>query len=99
MFRAFVRRRAHWLALVVLPSVVVSFEWFLNLSSPHGTGGSLAYSQLDFLPFLQLASLTGPWGMTFLLLLFPSGLAIALRLYRSDRRRAVQIASVTAGLK
>ena len=98
LFRALVRRRAWWSALVALPSVLVTFEWFLNLTSPHGTAGSLAYSQLGFLPFLQLASLTGPWGMSFLLLLFSSALALAIRLYRSERRQALQIAGVTGGL-
>ena len=98
LFRALVRRKAWWSALIAVPSVVVTFEWFLNLTSPHGTAGSLAYSQLAFLPFLQLASLTGPWGMSFLLLLFSSALAIGIHLSETDRRRALQITGVTGGL-
>jgi apolipoprotein N-acyltransferase len=98
LFRALVRRKAYWTALLALPSVVVSFEWFLNLAAPHGTGGSLAYSQLGFLPFLQLASITGPWGMSFLLLLFPSALAIGIHLAETERRKALQITGVIAGL-
>ena len=98
LFRALMRRKAYWSALLALPAVVVSFEWFLNLSSPHGTGGSLAYSQLGFLPFLQLASVTGPWGMSFLLLLFPSALAIGIHLAETERRKARQISGTAAGL-
>ena len=98
LFRALVRRQAWWSALIALPAVVVSFEWFLNLTSPHGTGGSLAYSQLGFLPFLQLASLTGPWGMSFLLLLFPSALALGIHLSESQRRKALQITGVAGAL-
>ncbi len=98
LFRTFMRRKAWWYALLALPSVVVSFEWFLNLTSPHGTAGSLAYSQLRFLPFLQLASVTGPWGMSFFLLLFSSGLAIAIHLSETERKQALKIAGVTAGL-
>ncbi len=98
LFRALVRRKAWWSALLALPAVVVSFEWFLNLTSPHGTGGSLAYSQLGFLPFLQLASLTGPWGMSFLLLLFPSALAIGIHLSETERRKALQVTGIAAGL-
>jgi len=98
LYRALLRRKAYWSALLAMPAVVVSFEWFLNLTSPHGTGGSLAYSQLAFLPFLQLASITGPWGMSFLLLLFSSALAVGIRLYKTERRQALQIMGVTAGL-
>jgi apolipoprotein N-acyltransferase len=58
----------------------VSIEYLRNLTTPHGTAGSLAYSQLRFLPFLQLASVTGPWGMTFLLLLFPSAVTLGWHL-------------------
>jgi len=98
LYRALLRRKAYWSALLAMPSVVVCFEWFLNLAGPHGTGGSLAYSQLGFLPFLQLAAITGPWGMSFLLLLFSSALAVGLHLYESKRRQALRIVGVTAGL-
>lgn len=98
LFRALLRRQAYWSALLALPAMVVSFEGFLNFTSPHGTAGSLAYSQLAFLPFLQLASITGPWGMSFLLLLFPAALALGVRLHRAERRRTWQIVGVALGL-
>ncbi len=91
LYRALLQRGACWSALLALPSLGVSFEYLLNLASPHGTFGSLAYSQLKFLPFLQLASLTGPWGMSFLLLLFPTALAIGLHLRATAPRRALAI--------
>jgi apolipoprotein N-acyltransferase len=78
LYRSLLRRGADWSALLAFPAFWVSFEYLLNLTSPHGTFGSLAYSQLNFLPFLQLASLTGPWGMSFLLLLFPAAIAIGV---------------------
>jgi apolipoprotein N-acyltransferase len=59
--------------------------------TPHATAGSLAYSQLKFLPFLQLASITGPWGLTFLLLCFPAGIAIGLHLRRTDPTKALRV--------
>jgi apolipoprotein N-acyltransferase len=80
LFRVLVRGGACWTALLALPATRVSFEYLLNLTSPHGTAGSLAYTQLNFLPVLQLASLTGPWGISFLLLLVPAALAIAWHL-------------------
>jgi apolipoprotein N-acyltransferase len=98
LYRALLRRRAYWSALLAFPAFWTCFEYLLNLTSPHGTAGSLSYSQMSFLPFLQLASITGPWGMTFLLLLFSTALAIAIHLYRSDRHRALNILLVSGGV-
>ena len=61
--RALVQRGRVWSAWLALPAVWVTFEYARNLLWPHGSGGCLAYSQLKFLPFLQLASVAGPWGM------------------------------------
>jgi len=91
LFRALLLRGAAWSALFSLPAAWVSFEYIRNLTTPHGTAGSFAYSQLNFLPFLQLASVTGPWGMSFLLLMFPAALAIGLHLRRSARKQGQRI--------
>jgi len=93
MMRSLVRRGRVWSALVVLPALWVAVEWLRYRTTPHGTAGSLAYTQLKFLPFLQLASITGPWGMTFFLLLFESAIAIAIYLWQRDRRRAIRVFS------
>lgn len=98
LYRALLLRRAYWSALLAFPAFWTSFEYLLNLTSPHGTAGSMAYSQLAFLPFLQLASLTGPWGMSFLLLLFSSALALGFHLYRRDRLRTLKILCVSGGV-
>ncbi|MGA7521907.1 MAG: nitrilase-related carbon-nitrogen hydrolase [Acidobacteriaceae bacterium] len=96
--RALVRRGAVWTAVVALPAVWVTYEYVRNLLWPHGSAGSLGYSQLNFLPFLQMASLTGPWGMSFVLLLLPSGVAVAWAAGRADSRRALRVAGATAGV-
>ena len=83
LFRALVKKGAVWGGLLAVPAIVVSFEYLRNIATPHGTAGSFAYTQLRFLPFLQLASITGPWGLTFLLMLFPASLAIAVHLRRA----------------
>ncbi|MBI2837845.1 MAG: hypothetical protein HYX75_06000 [Acidobacteria bacterium] len=93
--RALLRRGAWWSATLAFPATWVSFEYLLNLTSTHGTAGSLAYSQLNFLPFLQLASLTGPWGMSFLVMLFPSVLATSLHLRRTMPKQALRVAGVS----
>jgi apolipoprotein N-acyltransferase len=91
LFRGLLLRGASWAALLAFPAAWVSIEYVHNLTSVHGTGGSLAYSQLNFLPFLQLASITGPWGMTFLLLLFSSAIAVGLHLRQTAPRQALRI--------
>lgn len=98
LFRALVKRGAPWSALLAFPATWVSYEYVRNLITPHGTAGSLAYSQLNFLPFLQLASLTGPWGMSFVLLLFPAGLAIGLYLCKSAPKQAMRVVGATLSI-
>jgi apolipoprotein N-acyltransferase len=79
LFRALYNRHAWWSALIAFPAAWVSVEYINNLTSVHGTAGSFAYSQLDFLPILQVASLTGPWGISALLLLFSAAVVILPR--------------------
>ena len=75
------RRWPGWLAALVFPTFEVAFYYTLSLESPHGTWGSPAYSQVDFLPLLQTASWIGMCGVMFIMSLLPSGLAVAW--YRS----------------
>jgi apolipoprotein N-acyltransferase len=95
LFRALVLRGAVWSGLLAFPAAWVAMEWLRNLTTPHGTAGSIAYTQLKFLPFLQLASITGPWGMSFLLLLFPAALAIGLHLRKSAPKQALRVVAAT----
>lgn len=97
LFRALFRKGLSWTAVLAFPALVTSLEYGVNLISPHGTFGSLAYSQLNFVPFLQLASVTGPWGMTFFLLLFSSGTAAALGLMKTSRKQSLRVFLVSAG--
>ena len=97
LMRALERRGAVWSAWVALPAVWVTFEFARNRWLwPHGSAGCIAYSQLNFLPFLQLASLAGPWGMGFVLMLFPTGLALAIHRWGSARRHATHVLTATA---
>jgi len=52
------------------------FEFLLFRFSPDGTAGSIAYSQSNFLPAVQVASVTGILGISFLVTLFPAAIAI-----------------------
>lgn len=97
-FRALARRGDSWSALIAYPAVWVSFEYIFNRVTSAGTLISLAYSQLKFLPFLQLAAITGPWGMSFLMLLFPTALSLCVHTYRLRSRQALRILVASMGL-
>jgi len=98
LFRALLRRGAAWTALLAFPAAWVSFEYVVNLNSPHGTAVSLSYSQLNFLPVLQLASITGPWGIGFLLFSFSAALAIGIHLWKTDAKQALRVVGATLGV-
>ena len=61
-----------------MPVLWTSFEYLLITFSSDGSAGSIAYSQTDFLPIIQIASITGITGISFLLLLVPSAIALSV---------------------
>jgi apolipoprotein N-acyltransferase len=76
------RRWSGVLAALVFPTFETALYYLLAFQSPHGTWGNPAYSQVDFLPILQTASWLGIGGITFIMSLLPSGLAVAWYRYR-----------------
>ncbi|MDQ2833139.1 MAG: hypothetical protein M3Y50_05205 [Acidobacteriota bacterium] len=83
LFRGLLHRGAILSAIIALPAFWTVVEYLSSFAPRNGTAFSLAYTQERFLPILQVASLTGPWGITFLLLLFPSALVSWLHLRRT----------------
>ena len=59
LFRRWVRGGNLAAAALGFSAFWVSFEYLVAKTSIHGTYGNLAYSQMDFLPLLQIATLTG----------------------------------------
>jgi len=98
LFRTLVRSGAIWSGLLAFPAAIVTAEYVRNLTTPHGTAGSLAYTQLKFLPLLQLASVTGPWGVTFLLTLFPAALATAIHVGATAPKQAIRVLAACVGI-
>lgn len=80
------------------PALWVAFEYANNRLSPHGTFFNIAYTQMDALPVIQLAAVTGLWGIGFLLLLVPTALAIQGTPRIAPRQRAFTGAVVMACL-
>ena len=73
--RSFLRRGSPILAAFALPVYWVTCEYLTAIASPHSTWGNLAYTQMDFLPLIQIASISGLWGISFILFLFASTVA------------------------
>ena len=92
-----VRRLPPWMSVFAFPAAWTWYEFLLSRLSPHGTSLSLAYSQTDFLPLLQLASIMGLSGITFLVCLLPSAAAVAWK-RRSVRPLAVPLAIICVAL-
>jgi len=59
------------LATLVYPSVCTALEYLIGLT-PIGTSLSIAVTQFDSLPLIQLASVTGIWGISFIIGWFAS---------------------------
>lgn len=60
-----------WLTLV-FPIAATAMDFFASSGSPFGTFGAGAYSQRDFPAVMQIASITGLWGITFVVSWFAS---------------------------
>ena len=89
LFRRLWHDRRIVAAALAPPALWGTLDYLGSLGSPHGTYGSLAYTQMDALPLIQIAALTGLWGVAFLMLLLLSALAVALLPGPSVRRRAL----------
>ena len=76
--RAVVCASRHWAVVLVLPVLLAAIDTLVSFFSPHGTWGSFAYSQMDAMPVIQIASVAGTPGVAFTVGLFGSTFAIAL---------------------
>lgn len=95
--RLLVRRLRPWAALLVFPASVAATEFLITLLSPFGTAyGSQAATQVDVLPLLQLVSVTGSYGIGFLLAWCATAVNALWEAasWRAARRTAVTCASV-----
>ena len=90
-------RRGQWLrSILVLPSVWSALAYANTHLSSNGTFGSIAYSQMNALPVIQVAAVAGSYGVIGLLMIFPSTLAVAF--CRRAGRRTRLWAGLAAGL-
>ncbi|MFC9439083.1 nitrilase-related carbon-nitrogen hydrolase [Nocardia sp. NPDC057030] len=91
------RGRPGW-AVVALPAGWVSVEFLLAAAGPFGAWWSIAYTQANVLPVIQLTSLTGVWGVTFLILLVPSAISVFFAPEVTQAQRLRVLGGTAAGL-
>jgi apolipoprotein N-acyltransferase len=80
---------------LAFPSIITACEYLISLA--FGTFGATGYTQLQNLPVLQLATLTGLWGIGFTVMLFPSMIAAMILSPAKARRRLVIAFAVVFG--
>lgn len=85
LFRYMAFKKEHWAWSFVFASGWTAFEFITSLLSPAGTFDSIAYTQVFNLPMIQIASITGIWGITFLLMLVPVSIALSWH-YRKNSK-------------
>src|SRR5262245_13575440 len=95
--RAALRGLPVWLGVLAFPAAMAGMETLISVASPHGSAGAFAYSQIEFLPAVQIASLGGAPAITFVVCLFASGLAVMIA-RRAWIAAAVPVAIVAAAL-
>ncbi len=64
------------LAVFALPAFTAGLETVVAAYSPHGTAGSLGYSQMDVLPLIQVAAFGGLPAIVFVVLSGGAGLGL-----------------------
>ena len=89
------RKLGNGFSTMVFPVALVLTEWSMHGLLPMGTWGAMVNSQLDQLALLQLASVTGPHGVSFLMALVA---AVGERALAGERRTLKRTALTTVAL-
>ena len=92
LHRRFLLRRQLLRAAFALPILWTAFEYLIEVKSPHSTFGNLGYTQMNVLPVIQIASITGIWAISFTVFLF-AGTVSALAAPSGNKIRLAVIAA------
>lgn len=95
--RLVVGPRASFAGTLFLPAAMTGLELFSSMGNPFGTWGSLAYTQAGAPVLVQFVSVTGLWGLTFVVAWFASVANWALE-HRDEWRRVRTGVAVYAGV-
>lgn len=91
LFRGRLLRGKIWQSALIFPAFWVLADYLISVISIHGTFGNIGYSQLNFLPLIQIASVTGIWGISFCMFLFSATVAALLSAGPMSRKIPVAI--------
>jgi apolipoprotein N-acyltransferase len=94
--RSLLRRGLFFIAALSFPAYWVTYEYLTEIGSPHSTFGNLAYTQMNCLPLIQIASITGIWSISFIVFLFAATIAILLSDAGNARQRCALAITVGA---
>ena len=97
MAAAYAERKQFFLAVFSVPTVWAAIDTLLIYLSPHGSAGSIAYSQMNALPVIQVASLGGIPAVTFVVLLGGTLLGLLLGFITGPDRHGLLAASALGG--
>ena len=75
-----------WLSIFAFPVFFTAYEILMFMFSADGTATSIAYSQSNVLPVIQIASITGILGITFLVTFIPSAITVCW-FFREQKRK------------
>lgn len=89
------KTRSAW-SVFAYPVIVAASEFLVFNNPVDGTAGSLAYTQVNYLPVIQIASLTGIWGIVFVASLIPAAIAISWHFRVDPSKFKVALFSSTA---
>ena len=85
--RKIVLNSQHWFSVLAYPVLFTAYEYIIFIFSPDGTATSIGYTQSNYLHLIQIASITGVLGISFLISFIPS--AITLAWYFKEKKKTV----------
>jgi apolipoprotein N-acyltransferase len=84
-------------SVLAFPAIVTSFEFLIFNNPVDGTAGSLAYTQSNYVTVIQLASVTGIWGIVFIASLLPATIVMVWH-FRESRSKQISIIVMSSTL-
>ncbi len=87
LVRKWVLTHYSWTSIFALPVLFTATEFIMMRFSPDGTASSLAYTQMNCLPIIQVASVMGILGITFMVTFIPSAIAVGWWYRRQKKTR------------
>jgi len=100
LYRRLALRGQQLAAMLSVPLLWTAVAFGNAALSPHGTWGDLAYTQMNALPVIQVAALTGLWGIGFSVMLGAACLAVLCNaaVTQRTRMRTVAVGAATIAL-